>query len=51
MVNHSKTILTKHAHHNVEEELALYELLDLDAEGEDGVDVDFDETTQQALIG
>ena len=29
----------------------MYELLDLDAEGEDDVDVDFDETTEQVLIG
>ena len=45
------TILTKHAQHNVEEELALYKLLDLDTEGEDDVDVEFDETTEQVLIG
>ena len=29
----------------------MYELLDLDAEGVDDVDVDFDETTEQVLIG
>jgi len=44
-------ILTKHTQHSMEEELALYELLDLDAEGEDDVDVEFDETTEQVLIG
>jgi len=42
-----KAILTKHTQHtSTEEELALYELLDLDAEGEDDVDVEFDETTE-----
>ena len=45
------TILTKHTQHDIEEELALYELLDLDAEGEDDVDVEFDETTEQVLVG
>ena len=30
---------------------ALYELLDLDAEGEDDIDMEFDETTEQVLIG
>jgi len=35
----------------MEEELALYELLDLDAEGEDDVDVEFDETTEHILVG
>jgi len=44
-------ILTKHALHNFDEELALYELLDLDAAGEDDVDVELDETTEQTLIG
>ena len=39
--------------YSIEEEQALYELLDLDAEGEDSddVDVEFDETTEQVIIG
>ena len=44
-------ILTKHTQHSTEEEFALYELLDLDAEGEDDVHMGFDETTEQVLIG
>jgi hypothetical protein len=31
--------------------LALYKLLDLDAAGEDDVGLEFDEMTQQILIG
>lgn len=42
-------ILSRHAQHNFDEELALYELIDLDAAGEE--DVEFDETTAQTLIG
>jgi hypothetical protein len=44
-------ILSRHAEHNFDEELALYELLDLDAAGEDDIDVELDETTTQTLIG
>jgi hypothetical protein len=44
-------ILSRHAQHSFDEELALYELLDLDAAGEDDADVDIDETTAQILIG
>ena len=42
-------VLSRHAQHNFDEELALYELLDLDATGEE--DVEIDETTAQTLIG
>ena len=42
-------ILSRHAQHNFDEELALYELLDLVAAGEE--DVEIDETTVQTLIG
>ena len=33
--------------HSVKEEFALYELLDLDTEGKDDMDMEFDETTEQ----
>jgi hypothetical protein len=46
---HWSDILSRHSLHNFDEELALYELLDLDAAGED--DVELDEITTQTLIG
>lgn len=48
---HWSDILSRHGDHNFDEELALYELLDLDAAGEDDVDVELDEITTQTLIG
>jgi hypothetical protein len=39
------------AQHSFDEELELYELLDLDAEGEDQADIDVDNNTGEILIG
>lgn len=41
----------KHPLRSFDEELALYELLDLDAQGEDDADVDVDDTTGDILHG
>ena len=38
------------AWHSFDEELELYELLDLDAEGEDQADIDVDDSTGEILI-
>jgi hypothetical protein len=43
------SILTKHGQHNFDEELDLYELLDLGVAGDN--DLELDETTEQILIG
>ena len=41
----------KSAHRSFDEELELYELLDLDAEGEEDADVEVDDTTADILMG
>jgi hypothetical protein len=41
----------KSARRSFDEELELYELLDFDAEGEEDVDIDVDESTADILIG
>ena len=41
---------SEHGHQSFDKELALYDLLDLDADGDEDVD-EFDEATEQILLG
>jgi hypothetical protein len=48
---HWVDVYAKSAHRSFDEELELYELLDLDAEGEDVADIEVDDTTADILMG
>jgi len=49
--SHWVDMYSKYSIHSFNEELELYEMLDLDAEGKDNVDVDVDDNTGDILMG
>ena len=51
MYSHWTTIYEKTAQCSFDEELELYELLDMDATGKEEADIDIDDSTAEVMLG